>query len=453
MKINFNTFFYSAIGALCILGYAFYNGYPIVYSDTSTYIVSGFELIPPPDRPILYGLLIRLISLNGLSLWPVAFTQSLILSFLIYLTIRDFNHLTRSKIFFIITIILLSSFTVLPFVSGQIMTDIFISIAVLCIIHLACNPKLHRSNSILLFVIFFLANAMHLSHLMINILFMVFILLLKRYFFRKSVSINYRNILILFVLTISGIIAMEPALAKSRNVFFMGRMAENGILIDFLKETCPEKKYKLCDCIDSIPTNTNDFLWDKASPVYTKYIRWSGTREEFGKIIFSTFIRPEYLIRHISESMKSTIKQLQRFDAGDGNGPFMENTLLYERINKYFHREALNYSLSRQSRGLLNVDKLRPINRKYRITVVFTLTLILLLFLTRSIRNQIPAYKKFVAILLLTAIFLNSFVNSSLVMVTDRFGAKMIWLIPFVLIFLLLNIDFTLLFRKDHPLK
>ena len=451
MKLNLTTLIFSTIGALCILGYAFYNGYPIVYSDTSTYIVSGFELIPPPDRPILYGLLIRLISLNGLSLWPVAFTQSLALSYLIYLTIRDFNEFNSSKIFFIVTIILLTTLTVLPFVSGQIMTDIFTSIAVFCIIHLVCNPKPDRFTTNFLFVIYFLANAMHLSHLMINTFFLVFILLLKRFFFRKSIIINFRNILILFVLTFTGIIAMEPALAKSRNVFFMGRMAENGILIDFLKENCGKKQYKLCDCIDSIPRNTNDFLWDKASPVYTRYTRWSGTRDEFGSIIFSTLIRPKYLVRHIAESVKSTLKQLRSFNAGDGNGPFVENTLLYERINIYFQGEALEYSGSRQSRGLLNGMELRPLNIIYRITIILSLSIILIIFLTGRIRNHIPALKKFNAILLLVAVFLNSFVNSSLVMVTDRFGAKMIWLIPFVLMFLLWKIDFSLLFRNDNP--
>jgi hypothetical protein len=57
------------LGALGLMLDAIYNGYPLVYSDTSTYLASGFELQTPVDRPITYGLFIRLTSLNGFSLW------------------------------------------------------------------------------------------------------------------------------------------------------------------------------------------------------------------------------------------------------------------------------------------------------------------------------------------------------------------------------------------------
>src|ERR1035438_4255445 len=76
-------------GALALMFYAIYNGFPILYNDTSTYLNSGFELITPADRPITYGIFIRLASLNGFSLWTVIFFQSFILSFLIFLLIKQ----------------------------------------------------------------------------------------------------------------------------------------------------------------------------------------------------------------------------------------------------------------------------------------------------------------------------------------------------------------------------
>jgi len=39
----------SVLGALLLIADAIYNGFPIVYSDTSTYIVSGFGLETPFD--------------------------------------------------------------------------------------------------------------------------------------------------------------------------------------------------------------------------------------------------------------------------------------------------------------------------------------------------------------------------------------------------------------------
>lgn len=66
----------SLVGAILLMIPAFINGYPIVYSDTGTYLASAFLLETPFDRPITYGLFIRLASVNGMSLWGVIFLQS-----------------------------------------------------------------------------------------------------------------------------------------------------------------------------------------------------------------------------------------------------------------------------------------------------------------------------------------------------------------------------------------
>ena len=68
------------IGAIALIWPAFYNGFPLVYSDTGTYLESGFVLETPLDRPITYGVLIRIFSLNGLTIWTLPFYQSCILT-------------------------------------------------------------------------------------------------------------------------------------------------------------------------------------------------------------------------------------------------------------------------------------------------------------------------------------------------------------------------------------
>jgi hypothetical protein len=69
-KNQFNLF--SFIATTCLLLFdALYNGYPLIYSDTGTYLSSGFLLETPFDRPITYGIFMRISSLNGVSLWGV----------------------------------------------------------------------------------------------------------------------------------------------------------------------------------------------------------------------------------------------------------------------------------------------------------------------------------------------------------------------------------------------
>ena len=65
---------YFVLTGLIIVYPAFMNMYPLVYSDTGTYILSSRELVAPVDRPLMYGLLIRLFSWQ-VSLWPVVIFQ------------------------------------------------------------------------------------------------------------------------------------------------------------------------------------------------------------------------------------------------------------------------------------------------------------------------------------------------------------------------------------------
>jgi len=44
------------IGTLILSLIGLYNGYPLVYSDTGTYIYSGFDKFIPLGRPVTYGL-------------------------------------------------------------------------------------------------------------------------------------------------------------------------------------------------------------------------------------------------------------------------------------------------------------------------------------------------------------------------------------------------------------
>ncbi|MCK6650328.1 MAG: hypothetical protein L6Q66_11795, partial [Bacteroidia bacterium] len=113
------------IASLVLLWVAFYNGFPIVYSDTSTYLSSGFEFETPADRPITYGLFIYLTSLGGTTLWLTAFVQCLIIVYVIYLLFKYFSQLKDPAFYSLVAIILLAAFSSLPWISGMLLADIF----------------------------------------------------------------------------------------------------------------------------------------------------------------------------------------------------------------------------------------------------------------------------------------------------------------------------------------
>src|ERR1044071_8868647 len=105
------------LAALVLMCAAFYNGFPLVYADTGTYIHSGFTLETPWDRPLLYGLFVRVFSLNGFSLWSVILAQSLIISWLVYECFRAFTRVERPAVYAFATLSLLACFTGVSWVS------------------------------------------------------------------------------------------------------------------------------------------------------------------------------------------------------------------------------------------------------------------------------------------------------------------------------------------------
>ncbi len=68
---------------------AFYNGFPLLYSDTSGYINSGFGNYLGTMRAWLYGGFLRHISLWE-SLWLVVFVQGIFVACIIYLMFKYF---------------------------------------------------------------------------------------------------------------------------------------------------------------------------------------------------------------------------------------------------------------------------------------------------------------------------------------------------------------------------
>ena len=152
---------------LLLIWPALYNGYPILYSDTGAYVASGMRLDIPMDRPITYGLFIRVTSIGGFTLWTVIASQSAIMVALIQLLLQGIApEGDRRRIRSLIVIGTLVIFTGLPWVVSQIMADVFTPILVLCAVLLLFirNPREHKAKRAVLYALFFLSVAVHLSH-------------------------------------------------------------------------------------------------------------------------------------------------------------------------------------------------------------------------------------------------------------------------------------------------
>lgn len=429
MKSNLRLFIFVLIGAIVMLVDAFYNGFPIVYSDTSTYLSSGFELETPFDRPITYGIFLRLFSFNGLSLWLVVFFQALALSYLIYqvlkLIVGEKNYLKYG----LIIIVCLSLLTSLSWTVSQLMPDIFTAIGLLSLT-LILYGKYRKGTFIGLHFLYFLSVAMHMSHVLLFGLVIILLFLFRKYFLPKKY--HPRRILrtsVLLLLTIATVVTMGSAISKSKHVFFMGAMVEHGIAQTYLEEHCEKENFKLCSYKDSFPERAYQFVWDEDSPFY-KVGGWKGTKTEFNEIIYGSFGQPKYIWIHIRESLKATVQQLTLFGIGDGNGSFLEETLLYKRVKKYYPHEVEQYANSKQNQSQLNhLDFMNTL-----FAIVLVVSLLLLITLLIWYRHFLNLNLKLISSLFFVLIILNAWDCGTFANAIDRLGSKVIWLIPFLAI-------------------
>ncbi|MDF2438214.1 MAG: hypothetical protein K0Q95_2590 [Bacteroidota bacterium] len=438
MVTKYKYLLFIICGALLLMFDAVFNGFPIVYSDTATYLSSGFELETPFDRPITYGLFLRLSSLNGISFYATIFFQAMITSFLIFELTKLFIK-QKTEMYGLVITAFLSFFTGLSWTVCQLIPDIFTAITLLSLVLILFGRFSFKKN-LPFFILFFISAAMHMSHLLLFSL-----LLLSLIIFRKKILpigvYKYRNadLSFLFILTLVTILTMGSALSKSRHVFFMGAMVEHGILKSYLEDNCNEAPYKLCAYKDSLPRYAYQFIWEKDnSPLY-KMGTWESVKPEFNAIIKATLTQPRYIGMHLTASVKASVDQLSRFRINDGNASFLKGSTLYERIEKYSPGSISSYAKSKQNTGRIQFTN----TWNSIFTVVIVLCTFLLLIFLIALRKMISAEHINMILILLFAIILNAWDCGTFANAIDRLGCKMIWLIPMCVLLMLPHLKNT----------
>lgn len=417
---------------LCLMGAAIWNGYPIVYSDSSSYLVSGFNLETLIDRPITYGLFIRVTSLNGWSLWTVIMVQSLLLAYVAGLTLKWLGQANAWYRTFIIggTALL----TGLPFLCGQLITDVFTPILVLTLFLLLFAHDLPTRTRAIHFGLFLLAFAMHMSHVSITVLMLGTAWLIRRMAPQGPTPLLFwRTTGIITLLAVVGILTMGVSLAKSKYSFYAAHLAEIGVLQQYLEEHCATENLIICNHSGSIPHSADAFLWAEDSPLHL----YEGRQEmeaELGRITRNSLLEPALLWIQLKSAARASLLQLAHFKVGDGNGSFGHETLLHQRVEALIPSEIGAFDNTRQMQGTSFQQPLTTWNRMLNAIMVLALVGLLAAWWRHGRLLRKAGQMRKATLFLVAAVVINATMNASLVMVADRFGAKLAWLIPFLCI-------------------
>ena len=413
------------ISSFCLLLPAFYNHYPLFVSDVGTYISSGFQLEMPIERPITYGLLIRFFSLNGFSLWFVVIIQAYIVSWLIFKILKNVSNGRSYMLKSIFIVFVLSICTSLSWIVSEVQPDVFTSIAFLCIITILMGKEDKKTN-VLLYILFFISVAVHLSHPTLMIITLLFLLIFSRLYIDKTGVRPRKKILILIILSFGSMLTMAVQFSKSSHVFFIGSLLQKGVLKKYLDDNCAVKSYKICTYKEVLPTGADEFWWSPGSPLY-KIGEWQGTRHEFNDIIHSVLTSPKYLKLYIIATVKQAGQQAVTFNIGDGNVPFPPGTKINDVVSEYFPRDVYWLNDTKQNKLHLWLVLATP-NKVFSIVIISTL---LALGYVLVKWQRLSKEMRIVLFVCITGIFLNCLDCAAFGIVNGRFGCKMIWLIPF----------------------
>jgi hypothetical protein len=425
--------FIGALAICALVSVALYNGYPTVFSDTGSYLLTGkFFVALAPFRAPGYSMFTRLTSL-GRSAWFTVTMQAAIVVYVLYETCiylfegdRKFSDLS-----FLASICTMTALTSLPWLVSLLMPDMFAGVLFLSAFLLAFAGELRRIQRIVLAAIFAIAVAAHASLLPIAIVFVVAVVAL-RYVIRPASDLPSKRAVLAWLLVpilVSGLftaslnrqMGLGFTLSPSRSSFLLARLFGDGLAGDFLRENCPKHHFASCKYLSDLPRTQGEFLfWH---PLYPELRKAHPTEME--KIVRGTILA--YPVRFAISSARETLLQLTAFRTGDEIRSYGAKEWNNGVIPRVFPGDLQAFLNARQYHDRLT--HLADVSALVD-TTVFWLSLATCLLLAGTGRFGRLNTFFFSAMAFLV---INASICATLAGVYDRYQSRVAWIIPFCL--------------------
>jgi hypothetical protein len=413
--------------AALLLWPALWNGYPIVFADTGTYLSQAIHHYAGWDRPVFYSFFILPLHAT-VTLWPVVAVQALLATWILWLVCRVLISRFSWRAF-VGGMAVLSAGSWLPWIVSEIMPDVFTPLLILVICLLACVPeRLSRGERTVLvgLAAFMIASQQSSLPLACGLSAALAILGV-----RHGVMIRRRWHLLILppALALLGLCALNlaahgrVAVSPFGNVFLLARIIYDGPGMDALRRDCPAANWRLCPFLDSFPPTSDDFLWTKESPLNRAGGPKSVSRDA------DAIIRAALIEAPVSEAravLSNTLDQLGRFTSGDGLTPWPVQVSPWI-AQDFPAREAAAYASARQQAAILSVPK--PLTEVHTIAALAGVAACILLLPIAFIRRA-PCAGFLVGVLI--ALPLSAAITGGLSAPHERYQSRIMWLPPFI---------------------
>jgi len=315
--------------------------------------------------------------------------------------------------------------TSLPWLASTLLTDIFAGLSVLALfILVAHRARTSIPEKCLLFGLTAFAAATHSATLAV-LLGLCCIGWIARPFLRGRISVSglaqgsltlVAGALLLLSTNflLSGKLAWTPG---GYGVAF-GRMLQDGIVAQYLRDHCPQQSFKLCPYRDRLPATADQFLWGNS--MFNTLGRFQGLNDEMGFIVLHSLA--EYPAWQAKAALTGTAQQLVQVASGEGIGVWLGHT--YGIVERFLPAQIKPMRAAQQQRWHFDFTAINRI----RVPVALASMLLAAILFGRGVLRRPFDDLTLLAGTVTSALLGNAFICAVISGPHDRYGARMAWL-------------------------
>jgi hypothetical protein len=411
---------------LMLLGPAFWNGYPLLQSDTGGYLARWYEGYLVPSRSTVFGFYLNLG--EDTNFWLNLTIQALATMWILQVTLRVLGLARPWRLFGLCLV--LSMTTALPWLTSMLLTDIFAGLSVLSLFVLVLyGDKISGIERAALVVFTAFAAATH-SATMAVLLGLCCVGWIARPFLRGRIAASYlaqgtltiaagATMLLSANFALSGQVAWTPG----GYAIAFARMLQDGIVTRYLNDHCPTQHFKLCPYRDNLPETADDFLWSRET-VFNKLGRFPGMSDEMGYIAVHALA--EYPLWQAKEALLAAGEQMLKVATGENTDhPTLMHT--YGIFRDYLPQQLKAVDAARQQTGHLTFGPFNLIH--VPVALISTALVFAMLFIAiwRRRTDDVALLTATVCLALLGNAVICGVISGP----HDRYGSRLVWIATF----------------------
>jgi hypothetical protein len=412
---------------LLLLAPALWNGYPLLQWDTGGYLARWYEGYLVPSRSTTFGLYLHFGEASNF--WVNLGIQALATLWILQLTLRV-SGISRPWRLLAVSLVLVLT-TSLPWLASTLLTDIFAGLSVLALFILVLHgARTAVSEKCLLFSLVAFAAATHSATLAV-LLGLCCMGWIARPFLRERIAISgltqgSLTIVAGAVLLLSTNAALSGKLAWTPGGYGVafGRMLQDGIVAQYLRDHCPTQNFKLCPYREQLPATADQFLWGNS--IFNTLGRFRGLNDEMGYIVLHSLT--EYPAWQAKAALTGTLQQLGQVATGEGIGVWLGHT--YGIMERYLPEQLKPMRAAQQQRWHFDFT---AINRIHVPVALASMLLAAILFGHGMLRRRFDDLTLLAGTVTL-AVLGNAFICAVISGPHDRYGSRMAWLATTVML-------------------